>query len=130
MTLLIESQAKMRLAYEYGAAQERGEAQHAGGDRITIVPHENNGPATVTDLGLTRKEIHEGRQIGRAEGGWGIGSGRQEESVPTAKGISLKPSLLRPVADVPEEAEAEGLLSGYSDPASESCSSSPSMSAC
>ena len=37
--------------------------------------------------------------------------GRQE-SVPTAKGISLMPSLLRPFVDVPEETEAEELLSG------------------
>ena len=59
--LLIESQAKMRLADEYDAAQERGEVQRHGD-----VPHGNIVP-TVTDLGLTRKDVHEARQLRDAE---------------------------------------------------------------
>lgn len=66
--LLIESRAKLRLADEYDAAQERGEVQRPGGDRKTInVPDRNNDPAKVEDLGLTRKQIHDARQIRDAE---------------------------------------------------------------
>lgn len=65
--LEIEARAKRRLADEYDAAQERGEAQRAGGDRKTIVPDKNNDPPTVTDLGLTRKQVHEAREIRDAE---------------------------------------------------------------
>lgn len=63
---LIEARAKMRLADEYDAAQERGEVQKAGGDRVSNVPNRNNAP-TVDDLGLSRKEIHEARQLRDAE---------------------------------------------------------------
>ncbi len=55
-----------RLADEYDAAQERGEVQRPGGDRVSNVPERNNAP-TVADLGLTRKQIHEARQIRDAE---------------------------------------------------------------
>ena len=65
--LLIESQAKMRLADEYDDAQERGEVQSPGGDRISIVPDENIAPATVTDIGLTRKDVFEARRLRDAE---------------------------------------------------------------
>ncbi len=75
--LEIEARAKMRIADEYDAAQERGEVQQAGGDRKTIIPHENNDPgigiqdgntkATIPDLGISSKEIHEGRSIRDAE---------------------------------------------------------------
>lgn len=66
--LEIEAQAKRRLADEYDAAQQRGEVQTPGGDRKTIVSAGNNDRATVTDLGLTRKAIHEARQLRDAEG--------------------------------------------------------------
>ena len=62
----IEALAKRRLADEYDAAQERGEVQRPGGDRTSIVPLGNNAP-TVTDLGLTRKQVHEARQVRDAE---------------------------------------------------------------
>lgn len=62
--LEIEAMAKRRLADEYDAAQERGEIQGAGGDR-TKLPDEKF--ATVADLGLTHKDIHEARQIRDAE---------------------------------------------------------------
>jgi hypothetical protein len=64
--LAIEAGAKMRLADEYDAAQERGEVQRPGGDRMSNVPDGNNAP-TVEDLGLTRKQIYEARQVRDAE---------------------------------------------------------------
>jgi hypothetical protein len=66
--LRIEAMADQRLAAEYEAAQERGEVQKAGGDRRSInVPHENNDPPTVEQIGLTRKQVHEARQVRDAE---------------------------------------------------------------
>lgn len=58
--LEIESMAKRRLADEYDAAQGRGEVATAGGDKSKI-PNENF--ATVADIGLTHKEIHEARAV-------------------------------------------------------------------
>ena len=55
--LEIESQAKMRLADEYNAAQERGEVQKPGGDRKTLISSRNNGP-TVADIGPTAQQVH------------------------------------------------------------------------
>jgi hypothetical protein len=63
--LEIEAQAKRRLADEYDAAQERGEVA-ANGQRGKAVP-DGNSLATVSDLGLTRKAIHEARQLRDAE---------------------------------------------------------------
>lgn len=40
---MIEARAKMRIADEYDAAQDRGEIQKPGGDRTNIV-----GPTIVT----------------------------------------------------------------------------------
>lgn len=64
--LEIEARAKRRLADEYDAAQERGEAatqaRHPGS-----VPNGNAAPATAADLGLTRKQVHEARQVRDAE---------------------------------------------------------------
>lgn len=61
--LEIEAMAKRRLADEYDAAQERGEVS-AG--RPKTLPGGNTS-ATVADLGLTSKDIHEARQIRDAE---------------------------------------------------------------
>ena len=41
--------------------------QTSSGDRKTIVPTGNNDRATVSDLGLTGKAIHEARQLRDAE---------------------------------------------------------------
>lgn len=49
-------------ADEYDAAQEQGDVQSPGGNRVSNVPERNNAP-TVEDLGLTRKQIHEARKI-------------------------------------------------------------------
>ena len=59
--LLIESQAKRRLADEYDAAQERGEVAGQG------KPSKAEGYATTADIGLTHKAIHEARQFRDAE---------------------------------------------------------------
>lgn len=62
--LEIESMAKRRLADEYDAAQERGEVQRHG---KVEVPDGNLKPATLSDLGISKKEVHEARQIRDAE---------------------------------------------------------------
>jgi phage N-6-adenine-methyltransferase len=60
--LEIESAAKRRLADEYDAAQERGEVGREG--KPVTVPDSNGFiPATTAEIGLTRKQIHEARQI-------------------------------------------------------------------
>lgn len=63
--LEIEAMAKRRLADEYDAAQERGEVASHGGERINV-PDRNVAP-TAADIGLSRKDIHEARQIRDAE---------------------------------------------------------------
>lgn len=63
--LLIESQAKRKLADEYDAAQERGEVhRHGGSNRSDIA---NANLASVKDIGLRPDIIHEARQIRDAE---------------------------------------------------------------
>lgn len=64
--LEIEAQAKRRLADEYDAAQARGEVAGPTTGRPKSVPDGNALPA-VADLGLTRKAIHEARQLRDAE---------------------------------------------------------------
>lgn len=56
--LIIESQAKSRLADEYDAAQERGEVAGHGRSKV-----EGSNVTTASDLGLRRDEIHEARQV-------------------------------------------------------------------
>lgn len=64
--LEIEALAKRRLADEYDAAQERGEVGQEG--RPKTVPNENGlTPATAAEVGLSRKDIHEAREIRDAE---------------------------------------------------------------
>jgi hypothetical protein len=60
--LAIEARAKARLADEYDAAQERGEVAGHGGGRVSNVPDRNNA-ATVEDLGLSHKHIHDARHV-------------------------------------------------------------------
>jgi hypothetical protein len=65
--LVIEAQAQCRLADEYDAAQERGEVKTPGQPhKKRIIPNENNS-STVTDIGLTSKQIHEARIVRDAE---------------------------------------------------------------
>lgn len=64
--LMIEAQAKVRLADEWDAAQAAGEASRGG--RPKTVPDENGfSPATSQEAGLSRKEIHEARKLRDAE---------------------------------------------------------------
>lgn len=62
--LEIESQAKMRLADEYDAAQERGELARG---RPKSIPEQNTFQATAKEAGLDAKAIHEARQFRDAE---------------------------------------------------------------
>jgi hypothetical protein len=55
-----------RSADEYDAAQERGEVVGPHNGARNRVP-QVNAIATVSDLGLTRKAIHEARQLRDAE---------------------------------------------------------------
>lgn len=54
--------AKRRLADEYDAAQERGEVGQEGRPKTVS---DGNGivPITAADLGLSRKDIHEAREV-------------------------------------------------------------------
>ncbi|MDG4874147.1 SAM-dependent methyltransferase [Mesorhizobium sp. WSM4935] len=61
--LLIEARAKITIATEWTAAQERGEASKGG--RPKTVP-DGNG-FTAAEAGLTRKEIHDARKLADAE---------------------------------------------------------------
>lgn len=61
--LEIEAMAKRRLADEYDAAQERGEVATRADQNL--LPDEKK--VSVSDLGLTHKDIHEARQIRDAE---------------------------------------------------------------
>jgi hypothetical protein len=63
-TLEIGAAAERRLADEYDAAQERGEISKQGA-------HVPAGNMKTADLGLSRKDIHEARQIRDAEFGEG-----------------------------------------------------------
>ena len=67
--LEIEAAAKRRLADEYDAAQERGEVATRQNNPGSVghVSEENMPPATADNLGLTRKAIHEARQLRDAE---------------------------------------------------------------
>lgn len=63
--LEIEAGAKRRLADEYDAAQERREIAGPGGERSG---REHSPPLpTTADIGISRKEIHEARQVRDAE---------------------------------------------------------------
>lgn len=66
---VIEARAKVRLADEYDAAQDRGDVASGStgrGDKI-VVGNNDIRPATAADLGLRRDEIHEARKIRDAE---------------------------------------------------------------
>lgn len=52
------------LADEYDAAQERGEVARIG-DNLPSVPGRNAKP-TAADVGLSRKEVHDAREVRNA----------------------------------------------------------------
>lgn len=63
--LEIEAAAKRRLADEYDAAQAAGQVASPRDGNLG----RSNGerPATASDIGLTRKEVHDARQFRDAE---------------------------------------------------------------
>lgn len=64
-TALLEAAANRRLADEYDAARERGEVVGPSGGGDSTVPVRN--AATAAEVGFTRKQIHEAREIRDAE---------------------------------------------------------------
>jgi hypothetical protein len=64
--LVIQAQAKRRLADEYDAAQGRGEVA-SGRDGPGAGVSNGNAKATVAEIGITRKEIHDARLVRDAE---------------------------------------------------------------
>jgi hypothetical protein len=66
--LEIEALANRRLADEYDAAQERGDAvgPHDGHRKMKRVVNPDP-PGTLAEYGLTKQQIHEARQIRDAE---------------------------------------------------------------
>lgn len=88
--LEIEAGAKRRLADEYDAAQDRGDAQKVGGDRKSIISKQNNAPK-VSDLGLTRKQIHEAREIRDSK----LGRSQSERPKPATADLGLTPRQMR-----------------------------------
>jgi hypothetical protein len=84
--LVIEAEAKRRLADEYDAAQERGEVA-SGRDGPGAGVSDGNAKATVADIGITRKEIHDARLVRDAEvADPGIVRRTVEEDVAAGKG--------------------------------------------
>jgi hypothetical protein len=67
--LVIVSQAQCRLADEYDAAQKRGEVIGTSGGNPDLLTNRSQPErlATVEDIGLTRKLIHQARRIRDAE---------------------------------------------------------------
>jgi hypothetical protein len=65
--LEIEAAAKRRLADEYDAAQARGEVATGNRTKDFGVADLNAKPATASDLGLRRDQIHDARLIRDAE---------------------------------------------------------------
>lgn len=65
--LLIEARAKMRLADEYDAAQQRGEVAKLGSNQTEVGVGDHNTLPTAADIGLRRDEIHEARKLRDAE---------------------------------------------------------------
>ncbi|OQP86013.1 hypothetical protein BTR14_13095 [Rhizobium rhizosphaerae] len=61
--LTIEARAKMRLAEEYDAAQERGEIRRPNNEKTAS----NVEVVSASDIGLTHKDIHEARLIRDAD---------------------------------------------------------------
>jgi hypothetical protein len=61
--LVIEAQAKIRLADEYDAAQERGEVRTKSDNQHVV----DANKLSVSDLGIRRDQIHEARKLRDAE---------------------------------------------------------------
>jgi ParB family chromosome partitioning protein len=60
---IIKARALKRMAELVDEGQARGEIATAGGDRQSIVASQDNAPATLTDLGISRQRLHEARKL-------------------------------------------------------------------
>jgi hypothetical protein len=117
--LIIESQAKQRLAQEYTAAQERGEVRKQGqyGERRANIPAENvcsdtNVSPTVAEIGLTPKQVHEARLVDAAEKLQpGIVQKTVEEKIQAGE-FPTRADITRAVKNVTAARVVEGLKSG------------------
>jgi hypothetical protein len=99
--LVIQAQAKRRLADEYDAAQDRGEVA-SGRDGPGAGVSNGNAKATVAEIGITRKEIHDARLVRDAEAADpGIVRRTVEEAV-TAGKEPTKAKVRRAVKNVAE----------------------------
>lgn len=87
--LLIEARAKVRIADEYDAAQERGEVARHGGDRKTKIHDDKHEAVTVSELGLSPREIHDARKLRDAERG---SPGIVERAIQARLEAGLEPS--------------------------------------
>lgn len=103
--LVIEAEAKRRLADEYDAAQERGEIRGRGGDQTSTAEVCLPGPA---DIGLTHKDIHEARQFRDAEVNE-PGIARRALDARLAQGLEPNKTALR---EAVIEAAKQGLRGG------------------
>jgi hypothetical protein len=66
--LIIEAAAKQRLADEYDAAQARGDVARLGTNQNDMgLPEQKTRPATVEEIGVTHKQVHEVRLFRDAE---------------------------------------------------------------
>lgn len=83
--LEIETLAKRKLANEYDAAQERGEVS-TGRDGPGAGVLDGNAKATVTDLGLTKQQVHEARQLRDVEA-------FAPSAVPTSIDVVVRPDV-------------------------------------
>jgi len=65
--LLIESRARIRIADDVDAAQAAGTIARRGGDHSGKIPDGNVAPASLADVGLSAKDVHEARRLRDAE---------------------------------------------------------------
>jgi hypothetical protein len=117
--LRIITRAEIRLAREIDAAQERGEVERAGGDRVsTIVRAADNGPAAIGDLGLDRRRVAEWRDLAAA-GEQAVDAAIDEvvEEARTAKRVVTKEAIRRKVAKTtPMRSRRPGATAILADP--------------
>lgn len=103
--LEIEAAAKRQLADEYDAAQERGEIRSAG---INQHAASNTEAASIAEIGLTHKDIHEARIIRDAELAE-PGIARRALDARLAQGLEPNKAALR---EAVTEAAKQGLRGG------------------
>jgi hypothetical protein len=65
----IKVRALKRMAELVDEGQQSGAIATAGGDRQSIVASQDNGPVTLTDLGITRQRLHEARKLETVDDG-------------------------------------------------------------